>query len=317
MSQAVAANPLNALTTVVTQFIAQKETTNSPSSTIATARLLHIAFENAKNIYDQCVADPQTFLEAKEKEFKEMLACLQKLDFCRLNLPGRIRHSIDSGTSDGWVPKLYDVCPQYVLPKTGFIVRIFGKWKYAAPKTIKTYMPTLTLSGKTFEPIQSDQHTLTFQPTINEEETPFLQITCAQLTGRLVVPYEVGNLGAIVSNQRRFTFDVLIFALPINAGIIAISSRLLNNQMSTVEHIMKWEESRVVELVSAKDASIVFTSFDGKKQEFTAAELEKSAKAVFPNPFTQQASYLKITQVATTGNDRHKWNVETVPPIGL
>jgi len=319
---------LNLLTILVTDFITDKQAAspNAASSTIATAKQLLIAIENAKNIYEYCVADRQSFLEAKEKEFREMLACLQKVDFCRLNLPACIRHSIDTGTSDGWFPKLYDVNPQYVVPRLGvafedlgtwkFTVELFGKWKYAAPKTVKTYMPKLFLDSKPFEPIHSDQHTLTFQPTFSAEDCPFLPNQCSRFTGSLVVPYEVGNLGAIVSNQRTFTFEVLIFALPINAGMIAITSPLPNGQLSNAEHIMKWGDTRVVELTNAR-AHFIFTSFDGKRQEFTAADLEKSAKAVFPNPFTKQTSYLKITQVATAGEGKHKWNVEIISPIGL
>jgi len=309
---------------LVTNFIADNEAAlnNSPSNTNADARLLLIAIENAKNTYAHCVADQPSFLKAKEKEFREMLDCLKKVDACRLNLAACISRSIDSGTSDEWFPKLTGVNPQYVVPMSGVgipeaglwkcTIELFGQWKYAAPKTVKTYMPKLFFGDTSFEPIQSDQHTLTFQPTF--KDCPFLPNKCSRLTGRLIVPYEVGNFSMIMSNQRTFTFDILILALPINAGKIAITVLLANGQLGHVEHTMQWGETRFVDLTHDETGHFIFTSFDGKKQEFTAADLDESASKVFPEIFTKQASYLKVT---TAGGGRHRWIVETVPPIGL
>jgi hypothetical protein len=308
------------LSAFVTTFIAEKDAAagNVPNTVVSTATHLLIAIENAANIFKDFTAAQQPVLVVRVGEFKKMIACLKKADFCRLNLPTMIRHSIDIGTFDGWIPKLYATNPQHIVPKSETIVQFFGKFKYADPLKYKqTYMPTLKVGERTFEPTQADHHTLTFKLTFSAEESPFKKDKCSQFDARLIVPYEVGHLGIVIAQRRTFEFNVPVRALPIVAGVLEVASRLVNDQPTSTEHKMEWEENLIFELDPKRFAQLTFTSFDGKKQEFTAAQLEADAEKVYPNPLVTEGSYLRISQVAAVGEDSHKWKVETVPPTGI
>ncbi len=308
------------LSALVTTFIAEKDkaATNAPNPVVITATNLLIAIENAANIFRDCAADRQPILAARVKDFHQMIACLSKADYCRLNLPTMIRHSIDIGTFDGWIPKLYAINPQHIVPKSETIVQFFGKFKYADQSIYKkTYLPMLKVDERIFEPTESDHHTLTFKLTFNHEDSPFEIGRCSQFDARLIVPYEVGHLGIVISQKRTFEFNVPIRALPIYAGVVEVALRQLNDQPTSSKYKMGWEASRIFELDSKTDSQLTFTSFDGIKQGVTAAQLETDAKKVFPNPLVTEGSYLKISQVAAAGEDSRKWRVETVPPIGL
>lgn len=308
------------LSDFVLTFIAEKDAAagNVPNTVVSTANHLLIAIENAANIFRDFTAAQQPVLAVRVGEFKKMIACLKKADYCRLNLPTMIRHSIDIGTFDGWIPKLYATNPQHMVPKMKAVVQFFGKFKYADPaKYKKTYLPTLKVGERTFEPIQADHHTLTFELTFSAEDSPFKKDKCSQFNTRLIVPYEVGHLGIVIAQRRTFEFNVPIRALPICAGEIEITSKLVNDQVSTVQHKMEWEDNRIVELDPKGVAVLTFTSFDGRKQEFTAAGLEAEAKKVFPNPLVTEGSYLRISQVAAVGDESRKWKVETIPPVSV
>lgn len=181
------------LSDFVKAFIAEKDAKegNLPSSAVQAANQLLIAISNAENIFRDCTLEQKPILDAKKGEFREMLACLPKADYGKLNLPDLIRFSIDSGTKDGWIPKVYAVNPQHIVPKKEFILRIFGKFKYADSGR---YKPTLTFGKSSFEPIEADHHSLKFRVTLSSEEGPFKSDKCAQFFGRLVVPYEAGTL---------------------------------------------------------------------------------------------------------------------------
>ncbi len=308
------------LSAFVTTFIAEQDAIpgNAPNSVVMTAIHLLIAIENAANIFNDCTADRQPVLAARVEEFRRMIACLRKTDYCRFNLPTTIRHSIDIGTFDGWIPKLYAINPQHIVPKSETVVQFFGKFKYADQlKHKKTYLPTLKVGLRTFEPTQSDHHTLTFKLTFGAEDSPFKKDKCSQFDARLIVPYEVGHLGLVIAQRRTFEFNVPIRALPTCAGVMEVASRLINDQPTSGEHKMEWEENLIFELDSKRFAQLTFASFDGKKQQFTAAGLEADAKAVFPNPLVVDRPYLRISQVAAVGDDSRKWKVETVPPVGI
>jgi hypothetical protein len=308
------------LSTLVTTFIAEKDAAagNAPNSVVSIATHLLIAIENAANIFKDFTADRPPVLAARVEEFKQMIACLKKTDYCRLNLPTMIRHSIDIGTSDGWLPKLYAVNPQHIVPKSETIVQFFGKFKYAdTARYKKTYMPTLKVGERTFEPTQSDHHTLTFKLTFSHEDSPFKTDKCSQFDARLIVPYEVGHLGLVMSQQRTYEFNVPIRTLPMIAGLVQVTSKLVNDQLPISGYKMVWEEKLILTLGSKTVSQLTFTSFDGKEQRFAAVQLEADAEKVFPNPLVTEGSYLRISQVAAVGEDSHKWKVETVPPVGL
>jgi len=304
------------LSSSVTAFIAETDAKecNGPNSIVTTATQLLIAIENAANIFKDCPADRQAALAERVEEFKQMIVCLKKVDYCRLNLPTLIRHSIDIGTSDGWLPKLYAVNPQYVVPKVETTVQFFGKFKYAdQAKHGKTYLPTLQVGERTFEPTQCDHHALTFKVTFDPEKKPFKKDKSSQFDGRLIVPYEVGHLGIVYAQKKTFEFNVSIRALPTCAGVVIVASKTIDDQIAQME----WGEKRTFTLESRMDSKLTFISFDTKKQEFTAAQLETKAEKVLPNSLIVEGSYLKISQVAAFGDDKCKWQVETVPPIGL
>jgi hypothetical protein len=304
------------LSALVTAFIAEKDSSADKArhGDIITANHLLIAIENAANIFKECLPQQSSSLAQKVSDFRKMIACLRKADYCRFNLPGLIRHSIDTGTSNGWIPKLYGVNPQFIVPGATTTVQFFGKFKYADP-TIngKTYMPTLKVGDRTFQPVQADHHTLTFNLTFNEGPGPFQSDKCSQFFSRLIVPYEAGKVPVVMRNQKTFEFDVPIRALPINAGIFEFSVRELNDQPSTSQFKMAWKEVRIVHLDSSKSAQFTFTSFDGRKQEFTALGLEAEAKKSLPAMLNEQATYLRISQYEGT----HNWRIETIPPDGL
>lgn len=239
-----------------------------------------------------------------------MIACLKKVDYCRLNLPIWIRHSIDSGTSYFQLPKLYAVNPQYVVPiKAGTTVQFFGRFKYADVEAHfhKRYLPTLQVGEQTFKPTQCDEHALTFEVTFDPEKTPFKDKKFSQFDGRLVVPYSSEGLSPVPQLQT-FEFNVPIRALPIVAGIITVDRKA---------YVVEWGAKKIFTLMSNSASSLTFISFDKKTQEFTAAQLETEAAKVAPKPLIVEGSYLKISQVAVVGDDKHKWEVETVPPVGL
>ncbi len=310
---AVTTSPFAELTDFLTKFIAERDERQDkgPSNTIGDAIHLLIAIENAKNI---CPAEKQA---AKVAEFRHLIGSLQRADFSRLNLPHLIRHSIDTGTSDGWIPKLYAVNPQHVVPKSEFTVKFFGKFKYAdMAKYGSKYKPTLVIGDHTFEPIEATHHRITFKPKVSEEDFAFQADKCTQIFCKLVVPYEVG---VVMGSQKKFEFNVPIRALPTNPGKIEITSKIFmfSGQRSTEQVNLGWEESRTVELRSKDDSKLTFTSFDGKKQEFEAANLEADAKKSIPDPLVVQASYLRISRVAAAGEDRNKWEVTITPPVDL
>jgi len=304
------------LTDSVNAFTAEIEAkeTIAPNGSVTIATLLLIAIENAANIFKDCTPDRQTDLAGRVELFKKMIASLKKTDWCRLNLPTCIRHTIDEGTSDGWFPKLYGVNPQYVVPKAETMVQFFGKFKYAEAKHGKTYLPTLKVGEQTFEPTEWNQHELTFKVTFSPDKTPYQKDRCSHFDSRLIVPYESGNLGMVFAQKRTFEFNVPIRTLPINAGVIMVVSKTTAEPQVAK---MEWEDKRIYTLDSRTDSKLTFISFDTRQQEFTAAQLEAEAEKVFPKPLTIEGSYLKISQVATSGGDKYKWQVETVPPIGI
>ncbi|HEX2579103.1 MAG TPA: hypothetical protein VHK67_01705 [Rhabdochlamydiaceae bacterium] len=304
------------LSSTVTAFIAEIDAkeNNGPNSIVTTATQLLIAIENAANIFKECTPDRQAALAARAEEFKQMIACLKKTDYCRLNLPTLIRHSIDIGTSDGSIPKLYAVNPQYIVPKAETTVQFFGKFKYAdQAKHGKTYLPALQVGGKAFEPTQCDHHVLTFKITFDSKNTPFKKDKSSQFDGRLIVPYEVGHLGMVYAQKKAFEFNVSIRALPTCAGVVIITAEMINDQVVKME----WGENRTFTLDSKMNSKLTFISFDTQKQEFTAAQLETEAKKALPYSLIIERSYLKISQVAPYGDDKYKWQVETIPPVGL
>ena len=303
---------------LVKRYIADKEVVagNAPSASIESAVFLLVAITNAENIYRDCVpVDQQSQWKAKKVEqFNRMIACLQKTDYCRLNLLTEIRDSIDSGTKHGWFPKFTGINSQHVVPTKVFTLRIYGKFKYADTEDYgNKYPPTLKLGNRTIEPIEARFNVLTFKPTLEGDDCPFREDKCVLFFGKLIVPYKSGY----VSGSGAFEFDVPIRALPTCAGMIDITSKLISDQVSTVQYKMAWEENRVVELDPKRVAVLTFTSFDGKKQEFSGSELTEAAKKTFPNPLVIEGSYLKLTQVGAVGDEQYQWKVETVPPTGL
>lgn len=306
---------------LVKKYIADKEavTGNAPSASIESAVFFLVAITNAENIFRDCVPqDQQVQWKAKKiEQFNRMIACLQKADYCRLNLVTEIRQSIDSGTKHGWFPKVYGISPQHVFqvaPTTLFTFKVYGKFKYADTADYgNKYAPTLKLVDRIFEPIEASFDCLTFKPNFEEGTSPFMEKSCTLFYAKLFVPYKSGY----VSGSSIFEFDLPIRALPTCAGTIEITSRRVNDQLMSEKHTMIWQETRPVELNPKRFAVLTFTGFDGKKQEFSGADLTEAAKKIFPNPLITEKSYLKITQVDTAGEDQYKWNVETVPPIGL
>ncbi len=302
---------------LVKRYIADKEAVagNAPSASIEAAVFLLVAMTNAENIYRDCVPeDQQVQWKAKKiEQFNRMIACLQKTDYCRLNLSTKIRKSIDSGTKHGWFPKVYSVNPQHVVPMEVFTLKVYGKFKYADTADFgNKYTPTLKLGDRTFEPIKARSDCLTFKPSFGAGANPFQENSCTLFYGKLVVPYKSGYV-----TGSNFEFDLPVRALPTCAGTIEITSRRVNDQLVSEQHKMVWQETRQVELNPKRFAVLTFTGFDGKKQEFSGADFAEAAKKTFPKPLIAEGSYLKITQVDTAGDDQYKWNVETVPPIGL
>lgn len=307
----IAVNPFAELTDLLTKFIAERDEKQDkgPSNTIRDAIHLIIAVENARNI---CPVESQA---AKVEELKKLIGFLQRGDFSRLDLSDLIRHSIDSGTSDGTKPKLYAVNPKHVVPNTEFTVQFFGKFKYAdTTKYKRTYTPKLVIGKHTFEPIEATHHTLTFKTQLDKEDFPFRVDKCSQIFAKLIVPYEVGNIGVLVSQQRTFEFNVPIRALPLNAGTMEVSTQMLNDGVSNAQYRMSWGLGNPIFTLNGKGSKLIFTSFDGKVQEFQGADLEADARACFPNPLVKHGSYLKISQVSAVGEDSKKWEVEMVPP---
>src|SRR5258706_12007443 len=111
-------------TASLTKLIADKDKLpgNEIHLSIEVARHVLIAIANAENIFK----DRPHLVRAKKEEFQQMIDCILKTDYCRLNLTTLIQYSIDSGTEDGWMPKLQNVNPQYIVPKTGFLVEFLG-----------------------------------------------------------------------------------------------------------------------------------------------------------------------------------------------
>lgn len=292
------------LTDLLAKIIAERDEKpeKGPSNTIQDAVHLIIAIENAKNVSKECPV-------AKVDAFKRMISSLQRADYSRLNLPHLIRHSIDSGTSDGTIPKLYAVNPQHVVPKSQFTVQFFGKFKYC-----EKYKPSLIIGKTTFYPTNVNHHTLTFQPQVTKEDFPYKLNKCTQIFCRLVVPYETGYVRSVPD---QFEFCVPIRALPLNPGTIEITSKMLNDQTSTKHFEMGWEGVPRFELSSESDSKLKFTSFDGKTQEFQASDLEEEAKKCLPNPLVKHGSYITLSQISAAGQDRKKWDVKITPPVDL
>lgn len=297
----LAATSFAELRTTVLQIIDETDakSKNKASSTIETARQLLIAFENAKNIYRDHAPTTPTAKE-KVEEFNQMIACLKKVDYCRLNLDAQIQHSINSGTVKGWIPKLSTVYPSHIVPSTSFCVQFFGKFKYADRTQFgEKYKPSLKLCGQTFEAANATHHSIRFNIKFTDKVPNFEKEKCAQFEGRLIVPYENGY---VLGSIKNFEFDVLIRALPTKAGTVKITHKekgAHDNQLRTLE--VEWGRSYPLRYDESEFVALEFTSFDGQK-----TTMDKAG----------EIPYLKLIR-AINSSDELWWTITIIAPTGL
>jgi hypothetical protein len=285
------------VTSALTQFIAEKDARegNIPTNAVANANSLIIAIENAENTFKDRVAAEQN---AKAEQFRKWSLDLKTTGYGQLDLPDLFRHSIDEGTSDGWIPKVYSVNPKHIAPDAAIILEIFGKFKYwDKPK----YMPKLTVGTQTFDPIATSHAKLTFKLTFTEKEWPFKDDKCTQFFAKLVVPYEAGH---VMSNIKTFEFNLPIRTLPRFAGTLTINSQNPKK--------MTWDGQCPVEI--EKNSLLTFESFDGIKQRISGAELVAAKKELPPFLHTHFGTYLRISQLADYEELRNRWMITLIPP---
>ena len=272
------------LATNLARVIEEEE---SPVVVLATQIMLVI--QNIRNVAKNLEMD----IGAKKEELEQMIASLHKTDYFRINLPARIHHAIDSTTTDGALPKLYAVAPYHLAPIQNFMIRFFGKFKYA-DSTIygTTYQPKLTVGQESFDPTESTHHAITFKPTLKSVHKP--DLTTVQVS--LTVPFEVGNFGWVVANIQSFQYNIPMRLLPASPGKIVVTYKNAHSEINTIEFPIAWGESKPFGNFRVQLIKLSYTSFDGH-----AFELTQPGKV----------SYLELTKHDTT------WQITSLPPDGL
>lgn len=288
---------------------------NAPRMEIVFAVQLLFAIANAENIFSHCLSSQGPLLEEKTKDFDQMIECLRKTGCCSFDLFIRIRHSVDSGTSDGTIPKLYAANPQHIVPKKEFTVQFFAKLYYADPKNKydATYQPSLQIEEKLYDssavvPINADHHQITFKATCDEDN--FQEDRCSQFFVRVFVPYQVGPI--VWRTRKTAVFEVPIRFLPKTAGTLGI--REVSGEV--VQHKMAWEEERIFEVEN--DKSFIFSSFDRKEKTLQVAELLKEAeKTKFFGFSTNFACFMISFLERDVNYNCSFWKINVVPPVDL
>ncbi|MGD0664986.1 MAG: hypothetical protein ABSA17_04575 [Rhabdochlamydiaceae bacterium] len=296
---AVTASPFDNVLRAVLDVIKEEDNNgqNAPNPVIETARRLEIAIQNAINMYRHHPPERPT-IDEKVQEFYKMTACLRDPGYRRLNLEPLIRHSIDSGTEKGWIPKLYDVNPQYVVPSSTFVfdltVQFFGRFKCAEQEK---YKPTLTLCGQDFKSSKATQHDITFKAFF-KVRPPYHETRCTSFKCRLVVPYECGY---VFGDIKEFVFDVQIRALPIYAGVVTFTHIRPNKENLVESFNAKWDETRCYYTDKGASIRLDFKSFDGAHWSLTKPG---------------EIPYLKLTCSEYRDGDK-RWNVQILSPTGI
>jgi hypothetical protein len=295
---AVTASPFDNVMRAVLDVIKEEDDKgqNALNPVIETARRLQIAIQNAINMYRNHPPERPT-IDEKVQEFGNMIPCLRKTDYRRLNLEPLIRHSIDSGTEKGWIPKLYEVNPQYVVPSSSFVfdltVQFFGRFKYAEQEK---YKPTLTLCGQEFKSSKATQHDITFKAFFNVRPR-YHETRCTSFEGRLVVPYECGY---VFGDIKEFVFDVQIRALPIYAGVVTFTH--IYPEKNLVESFnAKWDETRRYYTDKGASIRLDFKSFDGAHWSLTKPG---------------EVPYLELT-CSQNVDGSNSWRVRILSPTGI
>jgi hypothetical protein len=270
---------------------------NAPNPVIERARRLEIAIQNAINLYRNHPPGRPT-IDEKVQEFYKMTACLRDPGYRGLNLEPLIRHSIDSGTEKGWIPKLFSVYPQYVVPSSTFVfdltVQFFGRFKCAEQEK---YKPTLTLCGQDFKSSKATQHDITFKAFF-KVRPPYHETRCTSFKCRLVVPYECGYL---FGDIKEFVFDVQIRALPIYAGAVTFTQMYPDKEDYVESSQVKWDETMGYDQAKGASIRLDFKSFDGAHRSLTKPG---------------EVPYLKLTCSEYRDGEK-RWNVQILSPTGI
>lgn len=263
---------------------------NTYNSTIEAIRSIMNALENARNIF---MANFKTLQEQQAivDRFQKMIECVDKADYCRVNLMPSIEKSIHQGTNKGWYPKLFNTLPRHLVPMNTLIIEFIGRFKYA---TTEGYCPSLHLGGSIFVPQEKSEDTLTFKPGANQSVFNFQNERCTFIKAKLIIPYRTWTLG--VTNVE---FSVVLRALPIYPGkVTTVFTRTLTEEIVSKEYSPKWDEKFHFERPQDTEfKEIVYKRFDGKEKR-----MDKPGKI----------SYLTLGRITDT-----QWFIHMVPPIDL
>ena len=218
-------------------------------------------------------------------------------EYDRNDLEKQITRSMILGTSDWWVPKLLEVSPTCVTPTTQFTIHFFGVFPFAAASYKGKYPPSFEIYDRTFGAVSASADTLTFNINTSQVQIKFNDKTCTTLKGRLTVLYENGTY---LKDVRRFTFDVLIRALPMRVGEGKFSYTTKDKQKEEEDVVIFWNLGRYsLECPRTSDICFSFTSFDGQNTTLTKAG---------------RGPYLQLSREAID-SDLDRWVFTPIPPI--